>query len=150
MEWDLADHHRDATALAEAVAAETGEVGDAEGEIELVLLLESLLLVLGENRIGELERVLCAEEMTGGGVGHLSVDSELGVLARDDVQIGCAARDHLVEQRAKAQTDGRRRAADNWMSRRRVLNRWQRRRINHRRGRKWRDRSGGRLKCGHR
>ena len=40
------------------VAAEAGEVLDAEREVELVLELETLLLLLGQNRVRELKRVL--------------------------------------------------------------------------------------------
>src|SRR3712207_8612962 len=55
-ERDLPDHHRDAPALLEAVAAEAREVLDPEREVELVLHLELLLLVLGEHRVRELQR----------------------------------------------------------------------------------------------
>ena len=58
VERDLPDHHRHAAALLEAVAAEAREVLDAEREVELVLRLEPLLLVLGQDRVGELQRVL--------------------------------------------------------------------------------------------
>ena len=55
---NLPDGQRDAAALLEAVAAEAREVLDAEREVELVLHLEALLLVLGQHRVGNLERVL--------------------------------------------------------------------------------------------
>ena len=58
VEGDLPDDHRHAAALLEDVAAEARQVLDAEGEVELVLGLEALLLVLGEHRVGQLQRVL--------------------------------------------------------------------------------------------
>ena len=64
VERDLADDHRDAAALLEAVAAEAREVLDAEREVELVLHLEALLLILGQHRIRELQRVLRREDRT--------------------------------------------------------------------------------------
>ena len=45
------------------VAAEAGEVLDAEGEVELVLDLEPLLLVLGQHRVGQLQGVLGRQDL---------------------------------------------------------------------------------------
>jgi hypothetical protein len=59
------------------VAAEAGQVLDAEREVQLVLGLEPLLLVLGEDGVGELQRVLGREDVVGGAVGDVAVDAQL-------------------------------------------------------------------------
>jgi hypothetical protein len=56
-ERHLPHGQRHAAALLERVAAEAGELRDAEREVELVLLLEALLLRVGERRVGERHRV---------------------------------------------------------------------------------------------
>jgi hypothetical protein len=106
VERDLAHHDRDATALLEAVAAEAREVLDAEREVELVLHLEALLLVLGEHRVRELQRVLRLEDHLLPGRLDVPVDAELGAVARGDVQVGRAALDHLLEEDAEVDLGG--------------------------------------------
>ena len=101
VERDLPDDHRHAAALLEAVAAEAREVLDAEREVELVLHLEALLLVLGEHRVRELQRVLGRHHELEVRVLDLAVDAQLGPLAGGDVQIGRVALDHLLEQDAE-------------------------------------------------
>ena len=101
VERDLPDHHRDAAALLEAVAAEAREVLDAEREVELVLHLEPLLLVLGQHRVRELQRVLGREHVFDVRVRDVAVDAQLGALAGGDVQVRRVALDHLLEQRAQ-------------------------------------------------
>ena len=54
---DLAEDGRDGAALQEAVAAEAREALDAEGEVELELFLEAVLLDVREDRVGELLRL---------------------------------------------------------------------------------------------
>ena len=102
VEGDLADHHRDAAALAEHVAAEAGEVLDPEGEVEFVLRLEPLLLVVREDGVGELHRVLRGEHVGSGGVDDLAVHAKLGPLARCDVEVARVEPDHLLQERAEA------------------------------------------------
>src|SRR5947207_6259947 len=97
-EGDLADHHRDAAALLEDVAAEARQVLDAEREVELVLRFEALLLVLRQHRVGEGQRVLRREHLGRRGVHDVAVDPDLGDLARDDVEVGGILLDHLFEQ----------------------------------------------------
>src|SRR6185369_5667565 len=106
-ERDLSNDHRDAAALLEAVAAEAGEVLDAEGEIQLVVHLEPLLLVLGEDGVGELQGVLGRHHHLEIRVGDLAVDSQLRALAGRDVQVRGVPLDHLLEQDTKV--DGGRR-----------------------------------------
>ena len=106
-EGDLPDDHRDAAALLEAVAAEAREVLDAEREIQLVVHLEPLLLVLGEDGVGELHGVLRRHHELEIRVGDLAVDAQLRALAGGDVQIRRVPLDHLLEQDAKVDGGGR-------------------------------------------
>ena len=106
-ERDLSDDHRDAAALLEAVAAEAREVLDAEREIELVVHLEPLLLVLGEDGVRELQRVLRRQHVLEVRVRDVAVDAQLRALAGGDVQVGRVPLDHLLEQDTKV--DGGRR-----------------------------------------
>src|SRR6059058_1206073 len=80
VEGDLPDHERYAAALLEAVAAEPRQILDPEREIELVLDLEPLLLVLGEHRIGDRQRVLGREHRLRRGVHDVPVHAQLGTL----------------------------------------------------------------------
>src|SRR5205085_4220752 len=105
-EGDLTNDHGDAAALLEAVAAEAGEVLDAEREIELVLHLEPLLLVFREDAIGELQRVLGRHHELEVRVLDLAVDAELGALAGGDVEIRGVALDHLLEEDAEVDAGG--------------------------------------------
>ena len=53
-----ADRHRHAAALLVHVSTEARQVLDAEGEVELVLGLEAVLLVVREDRVRELQGLL--------------------------------------------------------------------------------------------
>ena len=97
VERNLAQHDGDAAALLEAVAAEAREVLDAEREVELVLHLETLLLVLREHRVGELQRVLGLHHHFGARGRDVAVDAHNRAGAGGDVQVGGAALDHLLE-----------------------------------------------------
>ena len=109
VERDLPDHHRHAAALLEAVAAEARQVLDAEREVELVLGLEPLLLVLGQHRVGQLQRVLGRSATSiDRAVGDVAVDAQLRPLAGGDVQVGRVPLDHLLEQRAQVDSSCRR------------------------------------------
>jgi hypothetical protein len=101
IEGNHADYEGNASALLEDVAAEPGEVLDAEGKVELVLLLETLLLVLGEDRVGELEGVLGCEDVGHRAVGDVAVHPDLGPLTRGAMQVGGFLLDHLFEQRSQ-------------------------------------------------
>src|SRR2546425_688392 len=101
VEGDLPDHQRHAAPLLEAVAAEAREVLDAEGEVQLVLRLEALLLVLGEHRVGDRHRVLGRQHVLHRRVHDVAVDAYLGTLPRHDVEVGGVLLDHLLEQRAE-------------------------------------------------
>jgi len=63
VEGNLPDDERHAAALLEAVAAEPRQVLDPEREIELALGFEPLLLVLGQHRVGDRQRVLRGEDV---------------------------------------------------------------------------------------
>src|SRR5690606_4739319 len=82
------------------------KVLDAEREVQLVLGLEPLLLVLREDRVGQVERVLGRQHRVRHGVDDLTVHAQLGPLARSDVQVAGAHADHLFQQRT--QVDGQR------------------------------------------
>jgi hypothetical protein len=101
VERNLPDDHRDAAALLEAVAAESREVLNAEREIELVLHLEPLLLILGQHRIRELQRVFRLHHELDVRPRHVAVDAQHWPLARRDVEIGGVPLDHLFEQDAE-------------------------------------------------
>src|SRR2546422_452182 len=101
IEGDLPDHERYAAALLEAVAAEPRQVLDPEREVELVLDLEPLLLVPGEHRIGDRQRVLGRKHRLRRGVHDVPVHAQLGTLARHDVQVRRVPLDHLLEQGAQ-------------------------------------------------
>jgi hypothetical protein len=107
VEGNLPDDHRHAAALLEAVAPKAREVLDAEREIQLVLHLEALLLVLREDGIGQLQRVLRRHDELDGRVRDLAVDAHLGALARGDMQVGCIPLDHLLEEDAQVDASGR-------------------------------------------
>src|SRR5207249_5075115 len=77
------------------------QILDPEREVELVLDLEALLLVLGEHRIGDRQRVLGREHRLRRGVHDVPVHAQLGTLARHDVQVRRVPLDHLLEQRAQ-------------------------------------------------
>jgi hypothetical protein len=87
IEGNHADNHGHTAALLEHVAAESGQVLNAEREVQLVFGLESLLLVFGEDRIGEREGVLGRQHVGRRGVGHVSVNPEFGPLARCDMEV---------------------------------------------------------------
>src|SRR5256712_7660166 len=109
VEGNLPDHERHAAPLLETVAAEPRQVLDPEREVELALRLEALLLVLGEHRISDRERVLRSEHVIDRRVGDVAVHAQLGPLARHDVQVRRIPLDHLLEQ--GAEIDRRHRAA---------------------------------------
>src|SRR5215204_5038160 len=108
VERDLPNDHRDAAALLEAVAAEPRQVLNAEGEVELVLHLEALLLVLRQHRVRELQRVLRREHVFEPGVRDVTIDAKLRTLAGRDVQVRRIALDHFLEQRAEIDVCGAR------------------------------------------
>jgi hypothetical protein len=101
LERDLADRHGHAAALLEDVAAEAGQVRDAEREVEFVLRLEPLLLRLRQDRVCDVQRVLRREHVLRVRVHDVAVDAQLRSLARRDVQVAAPALDHLLQQRAK-------------------------------------------------
>jgi hypothetical protein len=106
LEGDLPDGERHAAALPVGVAAEAREVLDAEGEVQLVLVLEALLLVLGEDRVGELERVLGGQDLLHAllviAPSTRSFGRSPAVMCRSDGPL-----DHLVQQRAQVQAHAR-------------------------------------------
>ena len=85
-------------ALPEHVAAEARQSLEAEGEVELVLLLELLLLRLVEDAVGEALRVLGCELLELAQGRQLAVHTNLWKGARRDVQVGGAALDHRRQQ----------------------------------------------------
>jgi hypothetical protein len=75
-------------------------------EVELIFHLEPLLLILGEHRVGELQRVLGIEDHIDARVRDVAVDAELGAFAGGDVKVGRVLLDHLLEQRAEVDRHG--------------------------------------------
>ena len=119
VERNLPDDHRDAAALLEAVAAKARQVLDAEREIQLVLGLESLLLIFRQHRIRELQRVLRLHHEVDVRALHVAVDAELGALAGGDVEVGGAALDDLLEEDAEIEAlrSGRGGGSHLWLTR---------------------------------
>jgi hypothetical protein len=101
LEGDRADRHRHASALTEDVPSKARELRNGEREVELGVLLEALLLLLRQNRVGELLGVLRAELLSFESH-HPTVDAQLRTLAYADVQVRGASGDHLLEQRSHA------------------------------------------------
>src|SRR5690606_35316670 len=97
-ERDLPDRDGNAPALAVDDPAEARQLLNPEGEVELFLLLEALLLLLRQDRVGEQERVLRGQHVIDGGVHDAAVDAKLRTLSRRQVQIARATADHLLEQ----------------------------------------------------
>src|SRR4029077_988755 len=72
--------------------------------VELVLGLEPLLLILGQHRVGDRQRVLGREHRLHARAHDVAVHAQLGTLARHDMQVRCVLLDHLLEQRAEIHT----------------------------------------------
>src|SRR5207247_9471671 len=104
VEGNLADHHRDAAALLEAVAAKAREILDAERKIQLVLHLEALLLVFRQHRVGDLHRVFRLQHKLDLRAFDLAVDAQLGALTRGDVKVRGSLLDHLLEKELEVHT----------------------------------------------
>jgi hypothetical protein len=100
---DLAQGHGDAPPLLVAVAPEPGEVLDAEGEVQLVVRLEPLLLLFGQDRVGQGEGVLGGEDMlTGSSPGPRRPGA--GPLPHREVEVRGPPLDHLLEEGPDAQS----------------------------------------------
>src|SRR5579884_3701955 len=95
---DHAERRAGGVILLVEVAAEAGRPLDAEGEVELVLLLEALLLPLGEEAVAEVLRVGGAERRVGEG-DEPAVEPDHGGASVRDVQVGRTALDHLPQER---------------------------------------------------
>ena len=98
LDGDDPDRAAHRPALPEHVAAEARQSLEAEGEVELVLLLELLLLRLVEDAVGEALRVLGRELLELAQRRELAVHTNLWKGARGDVQVGGAALDHRRQQ----------------------------------------------------
>ena len=97
---DLAVNSGGCAALVEHVRAEAGKALDSERKIELEILLEAVLLRIGEHRVGELfcfgrrqRRQIERRE--------LAIDPDLRRRIRRDVKIGATSLDHRLEQLMK-------------------------------------------------
>src|SRR5262249_37657423 len=73
------------------VAAKAREVLDAEGDIQLALLLEPLLLGIVEDAVGQTLRVLWREDLEFGERHEASGDPDLRIRPRRDMQVGRSA-----------------------------------------------------------
>ena len=104
---DLPDRHGDAAALLEHVAPEPGKVLNAEREVQLVLGLEAFLLVLREDRVRDLKRVLRCQDVIDRGILELSVDPDLRPHTRRDMEVGGSLLDHLLKEEPEIDLPGR-------------------------------------------
>src|ERR1019366_9203483 len=98
---NLAGNGGPGAALIEQGGAEAGQTFDAEGEVELQVLLEAVLLRIGEHGVGKLLGLRCGEHR------HverreLPVDPDLRGGVGRDVQIGAAALDHRLQKLMKS------------------------------------------------
>jgi hypothetical protein len=84
LEGDHADRHRHASALTEDVPSKARELGNGKREVELGVLLEALLLLLRENRVGELLGVL-RPELLFTEPQHPTIDAQLRTFAYTEV-----------------------------------------------------------------
>ncbi len=99
VEGNHADGHRHAAPLLVHVPAEAGQVLDAEGEVQLVLGLEPLLLVLGEHRVRERQRVLGIHDVgTRIRIRDVAVHAQLRPLTCGKVQVRGFPLDHLLKE----------------------------------------------------
>ena len=93
---DQPERRRQRAALVEHVAAEAREALDAEREVDLEVLLELVLLVVGEDRIDHLlglgRRELLLVERT-----QHAVDPDLGRRVGGEVEVGSPAFDDALE-----------------------------------------------------
>ena len=94
---DLPEDGRHGAALQEAVAAEAREALDAEGEVELELFLEPVLLDVGQDRVGELLR-LGNRERRVVERDELAVHPDHGRRVRRDVKVRSPALDERLEE----------------------------------------------------
>ncbi len=94
---DLPEDRRDGTALHEDVAAEPREALDPEGEVELEVLLETVLLNIGQDRVAEL---LGLRDSQRGVVQRLdvAVDSDHRRRVRRDVEVRAALLDESLQK----------------------------------------------------
>ncbi len=95
---DGPEHRGHRAALVEDVGAEAGEPLDAEREVELEVFLETVLLDVGEDRVGDLLGV-------GGGerrqveLAQMPVDPDLGRRVGGQVEVGASLLDHRLQKR---------------------------------------------------
>src|SRR5262249_26854975 len=92
-----AEDTADSTPLDEQVAAEAGQALHAEGEVELALLLELLLLLLGEDAVAERLGVVRQELLEGQRL-YVTVHAHHRRRTGGDVQVGRTGVRHLLKQ----------------------------------------------------
>src|SRR5207249_3610089 len=100
--WRLVRDHAEGAAdralLQVEVAAEAAHALHAEGEVELAVLLELLLLRLGEEAVAELLRVVPAERRVREGH-ELAVEPDDRRAVGGEVEVRPPALDHLAQER---------------------------------------------------
>ena len=94
---DDAKDGADRALLHEQIAAEAGQPLDAKREVEFVLLLEELLLLLGEHAVAELAHVVRRQLLERHGR-HVPVDAHHRGRIRGQVEVGGLAAVHLFEK----------------------------------------------------
>ena len=94
---DLPEDGGDGAALVEDVRAEARQALDAEREVELEVLLEAVLLRVGEHRVGELLG-LRRRQRRHVQRHELAVDADLRRRVGRDVKVRAAALDHRLQQ----------------------------------------------------
>ncbi len=102
-ERNLSEHDRHRPTLLEHIATKTCKASEPKGKVELVLDLEALFLLIGENRVRQLKSFLGRQCERIVRVGDVAVDTKLGARVAHDMEVGCTTFNHLLEQAAKTQ-----------------------------------------------
>src|SRR5207249_2283282 len=99
-EWDSAEDGANGAFLSEDVGAEAAEIPDAEGEVDLPLLLVHMFLGIGHDAVGEPLRVGRGQRRTLERR-ELPVHADLRRRPDRQVQVGAARLDQLVQHLGK-------------------------------------------------
>ncbi len=102
---NLPESGGDRAALVEDVGAEAGQPLDAEGEVELEVLLQAVFLVVGEDRVGDLLGLGRRERRNVERLEH-AIDAHLGRRVGRDVQIRPPLLDHRLQHLIQGRRHG--------------------------------------------
>jgi hypothetical protein len=104
--WDQTEGGADRATLVVGVDPEAGVSWDRVGEVELPVCLQALALVVGKDRVDDLARVGRRQDRIVGELGEAASNSQRGVRAGAQMQVGCAAGDNLQQQLSEIEAHG--------------------------------------------